>query len=42
VESGRLNERSLHALLLKEGVEVFYADDQTIHHYASVYRHLRK
>ena len=36
------NERSLHALLLKEGVEVFYADDQTTHHYASVYRQLRK
>jgi tRNA(fMet)-specific endonuclease VapC len=36
------NERALHGLLLKEGVEVLYADDQTTHHYASVYRQLRK
>jgi tRNA(fMet)-specific endonuclease VapC len=36
------NERALHGPLLKEGVEVFYADDQTTHHYASVYRQLRK
>jgi tRNA(fMet)-specific endonuclease VapC len=35
------NERSLHALLLKDGVEVLYADNQTTHHYASVYRQLR-
>lgn len=36
------NERALHQLLLKDGVDVFYADDQTTHHYASVYRQLRK
>jgi len=36
------NERALHVLLLKDGVEVLYADDQTTHHYASVYRQLRK
>jgi len=36
------NERSLHTLLLKDGVDVVYADDQTTHHYASVYRQLRK
>ncbi len=36
------NERALHGLLLKDGVEVAYADDQTTHHYASVYRQLRK
>ncbi len=36
------NERALHGLLLKDGVEVLYADDQTTHHYASVYRQLRK
>lgn len=36
------NERALHRLLLKDGVEVVYADDQTTHHYASVYRQLRR
>jgi tRNA(fMet)-specific endonuclease VapC len=36
------NERALSMLLLKDGVEVLYADDQTTHHYASVYRQLRK
>ena len=36
------NERALHGLLLKDGVDVLYADDQTTHHYASVYRQLRK
>jgi tRNA(fMet)-specific endonuclease VapC len=36
------NERSLHRLLLKDGVELLYPDDQTTHHYASVYRQLRK
>ena len=36
------NERSLSRLLLKDGVEVIYADDQTTHHYASVFRQLRK
>ncbi len=36
------NERALHGLLLTNGVEVLYPDDQTTHHYASVYRQLRK
>jgi tRNA(fMet)-specific endonuclease VapC len=36
------NERSLSRLLLKDGVEVVYPDDQTTHHYASVFRQLRK
>lgn len=36
------NERALSSLLLKDGVEVLFADDQTTHHYASVYRQLRK
>jgi tRNA(fMet)-specific endonuclease VapC len=36
------NERALHHLLLKDGVDVVYPDDQTTHHYASVYRQLRK
>jgi tRNA(fMet)-specific endonuclease VapC len=36
------NERALLRLLLKDGVEVLYADDQTTHHYASVFRQLRK
>jgi tRNA(fMet)-specific endonuclease VapC len=36
------NERALNAFLLKDGVEVLFADDQTTHHYASVYRQLRK
>jgi tRNA(fMet)-specific endonuclease VapC len=36
------NERALHRLLLQDGVDVLYADDQTTHHYASVFRQLRK
>jgi tRNA(fMet)-specific endonuclease VapC len=36
------NERTLRQLLLKDGVHVFYADEQTTHHYASVYRQLRR
>jgi tRNA(fMet)-specific endonuclease VapC len=36
------NERALNAFLLKDGVEVLFADDQTTHHYAAVYRQLRK
>ena len=36
------NERSLNRLLLKDGIEVVYPDDQTTHHYASVFRQLRK
>ena len=36
------NERVLRRFLLKDGVHVLFADDQTIHHYASVFRQLRK
>jgi tRNA(fMet)-specific endonuclease VapC len=36
------NERALRLFLLKEGVTVLFADDQTTHHYASVFRQLRR
>ena len=36
------NERLLRRLLMKAGVRALHADDQTTHHYASVYRQLRK
>jgi tRNA(fMet)-specific endonuclease VapC len=36
------NERLLRRFLMKEGVEVLFADDQTTHHYASVYAQLRR
>ena len=36
------NERTLRRFLLKEGVRVLFADDQTTHHYASVFLQLRK
>jgi tRNA(fMet)-specific endonuclease VapC len=36
------NERALHKLLLKDGVDVLYSDDQTTRHYAAVFRQLRK
>ena len=36
------NERALNRLLLKDGVEVLYPDDQSTHRYASVFRQLRK
>lgn len=35
------NERILRRFLLKDGVRVLFADDQT-HHYASLFRQLRK
>jgi predicted nucleic acid-binding protein len=35
------NERVLRRFLLKDRVEVLYPDDQTTHHYASVFRQLR-
>ena len=35
------NERILRRFLMKDGVHVLFADDQTTHHYASVYRQLR-
>lgn len=36
------NERVLRRFLLKDGVDVLYADEQTTHHYASVFRQLRR
>ena len=39
---GPRNEAILRRFLLKPGVEVLYADEQTTHHYGNVYRQLRK
>jgi tRNA(fMet)-specific endonuclease VapC len=39
---GPRNEGVLRRFLLKPGVGVLYADEQTTHHYATVYRQLRK
>lgn len=39
---GPHNEAILRRFLLKSGVGVIYADEQTTHHYAAVYRQLRK
>ena len=36
------NERILRCVLLKDGVRVLFVDDQTTHHYAAVFRQLRK
>jgi tRNA(fMet)-specific endonuclease VapC len=36
------NERVLRRFLLKNGVHVLFADDQTTHHYAAVFRQLRQ
>ena len=36
------NERILRRFLQKDGVFVLFADDQTTHHYASLFRQLRK
>ena len=36
------NEQVLRRFLLKDGVRAVYPDDQTTHHYASVFRQLRK
>ena len=36
------NEATLRRFLLKPGVGILYAGEQTTHHYASVYRQLRK
>ena len=36
------NERLLRRFLLKDDVRVLYADDQTTHHYASVFRQIRR
>ena len=39
---GPRNEAVLRRFLLKPGVGILYADEQTTYHYASVYRQLRK
>lgn len=39
---GPRNEAVLRRFLLKPAVKVLYADEQTTHHYANVYRQLRK
>jgi tRNA(fMet)-specific endonuclease VapC len=36
------NERLLRRFLLKDGVEILFADEQTTHHYAAVYAQLRR
>lgn len=36
------NENALRRFLLKDGVSVLFADVQTTHHYATVFRQLRK
>ncbi len=36
------NERTLRRFLLKDSVDVLFADDQTTHHYAAVFLQLRK
>lgn len=39
---GAHNEAVLRRFLLKPGVGLLYADEQTTHYYAAVYRQLRK
>ena len=39
---GPRNEAVLRRFLLKPGVRIVYADEQTTHHYATVYRQLRR
>jgi tRNA(fMet)-specific endonuclease VapC len=39
---GPRNEAVLRRFLMKSGVGVLYADEQTTHHYGAVYRQLRK
>ncbi len=39
---GPRNEAALRRFLVKPGVGVLYADEQTTHHYAAIYRQLRK
>jgi tRNA(fMet)-specific endonuclease VapC len=36
------NERLLRRFLLKDGISILYADDQTTHHYAAAYAQLRR
>lgn len=39
---GAENERTLRRFLMKPGVAILFADEQTTHHYATVYRQLRR
>ena len=39
---GPRNEATLRRFLLKSGVGVLYADEQTTHQYGTIYRQLRK
>jgi tRNA(fMet)-specific endonuclease VapC len=39
---GAENERTLRRFLDKPGVAIVFADEQTIHHYAAVFRQLRR
>ena len=39
---GPRNEATLRRFLLKPGVGILYADEQTTYHYANVYRQLRQ
>jgi tRNA(fMet)-specific endonuclease VapC len=38
---GLKNERTLRRFQMRQGVSALFADEQTTHHYASVYRQLR-
>jgi tRNA(fMet)-specific endonuclease VapC len=38
---GASNERVLRRFLMKDGVSLLFADEQSTHHYAAVYRQLR-
>ena len=38
---GPQNERFLRRFLMREGVDILFADEQTTYHYAAVYRQLR-
>lgn len=39
---GADNERTLRRLLKKPGVSILFPDEQTTHHYAAVFRQLRR
>jgi len=39
---GAENERVLRRFLMKKAVDPLFADEQTTHHYAAVYRQLRR
>jgi tRNA(fMet)-specific endonuclease VapC len=39
---GKENERVLRVFLMKPGVSVLFADEQTVQHYVAVFRQLRR